>query len=53
MSGILGKILPNGLIGGKKTRYPGIFLTKGCQLSVSEASSVLYVLDRVNSGAID
>ena len=32
MTGILGKIYPNELEGERMTRYPGIFLTKGCQL---------------------
>ena len=35
MNGILGRIKPNRLVGERRTRYPGIFLTKGCQLSTS------------------
>ena len=52
MTGILGRITPNVLVGERRTRYPEMFLTEGCQLSVRVPSSVLCVLDRVNSGAI-
>ena len=52
MTGILGRIRPNVLVGERRMQYPEMFLSEGCQYSVRVPLFVLCILDRVNSGAI-